>query len=78
MDVSSVTNSLHHLSRSSFNTCILALWCMYILRGFYLDDPRLAANYDYWDAVMIDYSWYCCRFLNKVGVSCEEQVQDVV
>ena len=78
MDVSSVTNSLLHLSRSSFNTCMLALWYMYILRGFYLDDPRLAANYDYWDPVMIAYSWYGCRFFNKGGVSCEEQVQYVV
>ena len=36
MDVSLDVNSLFHLSSSSFRACMLALWYMYILRGFCL------------------------------------------
>ena len=36
MDVSLDMNSLLNLSRSSFRACMLALWHMYILRGFCL------------------------------------------
>ena len=36
MDISLVAKLLLHLSRPSFRACVLALWCMYILRGFCL------------------------------------------
>ena len=53
-----------------YGTCILA-W-------FLLDDSGFAAGYDYWDAVVVTYSWYYCRSVNKGRVSCVKQVHGVI